>query len=319
MLRAYDYTESAAGRNMIQTFHGFSQELKLAKLAVEQVLQLEIDGPSRCPGCGSSNLSNFFTKWDVPYLRCQDCGSVFAEAEEETLKAYQKNEKLCCFRMSEEYQQEAAEKRKLSWQEILDWVAFRSYRYLGRHHDLNILSGGDRHIYFVQMIKDSPLCKTYETLENNNLKGNKPADIAVSLNLIQQFGNPEQHSRNLNRKLAKDGLLFLSARLGTGFDILVLREHAQIYPYEYVSLMSQQGLNCLLERTGFELLDYSTPGHMDIGYVQSKRAFIPEDNLFVRNLIYNSSPIVLGEFQRFLQKSGMSSYAHIVAKKVNEG
>lgn len=319
MLRAYDYTESAAGRNMIQTFHGFSQELKLAKSAVEQVLQLEIDGPSQCPGCGSSNLSNFFTKWDVPYLRCHDCGSVFAEAEEETLRAYQKNEKLCCFRTSEEYQKEAAEKRKLSWQEILDWIAFRSFRYLGHHHDLNILSGGDRYTYFVQMMKNSPLCKTYKTLGNQESGNNELADIAVSLNLIQQFDSPEQHLRRLNSGLAKGGLLFLSARLGTGFDILVLREHAQIYPYEYVSLLSQKGLNCLFQRTGFELLDYSTPGHMDIGYVQSKRAFIPEDNLFVRDLIDNSSPIVLGEFQRFLQKSGMSSYAHIVAKKVNEG
>ena len=110
----------------------------------------------------------------------------------------------------------------------------------------------------------------------------------------------------------------MSARIGTGFDILVLKEHAQIYPYEYVSLLSKQGIERVLRHAGFEMLDYSTPGSMDVGYVKNKLPFVSSENLFVKNLISNSDQLLLDEFQRFLQKSGMSSYAHIVAKKVDE-
>ena len=165
------------------------------------------------------------------------------------------------------------------------------------------------------MMENSELCGSYEILEEGS---QTRGDIALSLNLVQQANDPDRHLRELNRHLEKNGLLFLSARIGTGFDILVLREHAQVYPYEYVSLLSRKGLELALERNGFRMLDYSTPGSMDVGYVRARYAFIPEEDLFVRNLIRDSDERTLQELQRFLQKSGMSSYAHIVAQKMEE-
>ncbi len=316
MLRAYDYTENTAGRSALQASQSFNQELKLAKAAVGRALQLETEGPAQCPGCGGKEHTLFFEKWGVAYLRCGNCGSVFADVDNETLKAYQEDAVLSDFRSSSTYQQEAKEKRELSWQEILDWMQFRCFRYLGRNQGLRIFSGGERYAGFAEMMRSSPLCGNL-TVYQQGETGDGTFEIAVSFNLLQQSNHPREHLRMLNRHLMPGGLLFLSARLGTGFDILVLREHAQVYPYEYVSLLSRQGLSHILAQAGFEMLDYSTPGHMDVGYVQSKRAFIHEDNLFVRNLISDSDQIILGEFQRFLQKSGMSSYAHIVAKKVS--
>lgn len=316
MLRAYDYTENTAGRSSLQASQSFNQELKLARAAVGREIQLETEGPAQCPGCGGKDHTLFFEKWGVAYLRCSSCGSVFADVDDETLNAYQKDEMLSAYRSSTVYQQEAKEKRELSWQEILDWIQFRCYRYLGRNKGLRIFSGGDRYTSFVEMMRKSELCGNLTVYQQDEAE-DPSFEIAVSFNLLQQSNRPLEHLRMLNHHLVSGGLLFLSARLGTGFDILVLREHAQVYPYEYVSLLSKQGLTHILKQAGFEMLDYSTPGHMDVGYVQSKRAFISEDNLFVRSLISDSDQIILGEFQRFLQKSGMSSYAHIVAKKVS--
>lgn len=316
MLRAYDYVERVSGRATIQSTERFNQELKLAKDAVDRVLQLESSSRYHCPGCHGAEFVSFFTKWNVEYFRCTECGSVFAAVDRHTLYTYQNDARLRDFRDSEEYQQEAVEKRALSWQEIQDWMVFRSYRYLGRNQGLRIVSGGDRYRGFVDLVKQSGLCGSYIAL--GDMRDGARADIGLSLNQIQQTNEPAEHLTGMNQGLEIGGLLFLSARIGTGFDILVLRENAQIYPYEYVSLLSKQGIENVLHDAGFEMLDYSTPGSMDVGYVQSKYAFIPPDELFIKNLIHNSDQIVLGEFQRFLQKSGMSSYAHIVAKKVEE-
>lgn len=316
MLRAYDYVENVSGRTAIQSTERFNEELKLAKNAVDRVLQLETDTCYRCPGCQGTEFLSFFTKWDVEYFRCTECGSVFAAADSRTLSAYQNDTELSRFRNSEEYQQEAVQKRSLSWQEDLDWISFRSFRYLGKNQGLRILSGGDRFRGFAGMVKRSGICGSFHTLQE--VQDKTRAEVGLSFNLIQQTDKPEGHLLMMNRYMETGALLFLSARTGTGFDILVLREHAQIYPYEYVSLLSRKGIENILQRTGFELLDYSTPGSLDVGYVKSKYAFIPPDELFIKDLIHDADQVILGEFQRFLQKSGMSSYAHIVAKKVEE-
>lgn len=314
MLKAYDYIDATADRKTIQKSENFNQELKLAKKAVSRVLQIEQGAAPVCPGCASKNLSVFFAKWGVDYLRCADCGTIFCEVDDETLEAYHSDANLNDFRSRDAYQQEASEKRRFSWQEIIDWIQFRAYRYLKKNKGLSMVSGGDRYTGFAEMMKESDICGSYSVLGESDSR----AEVALSFNLIQQSNSPEEHLTALNRQLQDGGLLFLSARIGSGFDILVLREHAQVYPYEYVTLLSRDGLANLLEKAGFELLDYSTPGAMDVGYVQSKRAAIPQDDLFIRNLIFDSDSTTLREFQRFLQKSGMSSYAQIVARKREE-
>ncbi len=314
MLKAYDYVDATADRKTIQKSENFNRELKLAKKAVNRVLQIEQGAAPLCPGCESKKLSVFFTKWGVDYLRCSDCGTIFCEVDDETLKEYHSDADLTEFRSRDEYQQEASEKRRFSWQEIIDWIQFRAYRYLKKNKGLDIVSGGDRFSGFVDMVKESDICGSYSSVED----GSNNAEVALSFNLIQQSNSPEEHLNTLNKSLKNGGLLFLSARIGSGFDILVLKEHAQVYPYEYVTLLSKEGLVNLLDKTGFEVLDYSTPGAMDVGYVQSKREAIPQDDLFIRNLIFDSDSTTLREFQRFLQKSGMSSYAQIVARKREE-
>lgn len=315
MLNAYDYVDSAPDRSSLQLSENFNKELKLAKNAVSRVLQMEKSGAPVCPGCRGKDISVFFRKWDVDYLRCAKCGTVFCEVDDSVLQDYHSDPELTAFRSGAEYQNEASEKRRLSWQEIIDWIQFRSFRYLKKNKGLDIVTGGDRYSGFAELVKSSDICGSYSNCMDNAYSS---ADIALSFNIIQQWSAPGEHLAAMNRQLKQGGLLFLSARIGSGFDILVLKEHAQVYPYEYVTLLSREGLTNLLGEAGFELLDYSTPGSMDVGYVQSRREAIPQDDLFVRNLIFGGDSATLREFQRFLQKSGMSSYAQIVARKCED-
>ena len=318
MLKAYDYISDSPDRSLLQSGEHNLEELKLARAVVNKIGLRECTQIAKCVVCGCIKTKPLFEKWGIIYNRCPQCESVFAITDANSIEAYNNDADLMAFRKEDSYQAEAAERRDLIWDELLDWVSFRSFRYLGSNSGLVVTDFGDRYIGLINKIKASDLCISYSLkdsiLEKNSGNIEKP-DIVLSFDRIQKTLDPASLLAEMNEELKIGGLLFLSARTGTGFDILTLNSSAQIYPYEYVFLPSRYALSLLLQQAGFKLLDYSTPGKMDVGYVLNQYEHIDESNLFIRSLLKNSDKETLSEFQRFLQKSCMSSYAHIVARK----
>ena len=70
----------------------------------------------------------------------------------------------------------------------------------------------------------------------------------------------------------------------------------------------------MLEEAGFEMLEITTPGTFDWNFVKTNSAGISEKEYFLRYFMNTATPNMEAEFQRFLQQSGMSSYAQVVAK-----
>lgn len=70
----------------------------------------------------------------------------------------------------------------------------------------------------------------------------------------------------------------------------------------------------ILEEAGFQLLEITTPGTRDMESVLRNQERIEESNFFVKYLMRVADKRTLADFQRFLQKSGLSSFAQVVAK-----
>ena len=66
-----------------------------------------------------------------------------------------------------------------------------------------------------------------------------------------------------------------------------------------------------------ELLEFTTPGTFDINYVKANQDGIDREYYFIRYFLAAASPTVQAEFQRFIQKAGMSSYAQIIARRLD--
>lgn len=321
MLKAYDYVEYSPESDALQNLQYFGKELEIAKKMVGQIekkARLHIC----CPVCQSKQASHFCEKWGVEYLHCDACETIYVNAGENELEQYRQFTELKDFRMSEEYQSEAASKREITWEESVDWITFRTFRYIGRNTGLTVLDIGNRYQKYSDAIKSMPLSGRYclvesiKQLMDSESKEEKKADIVLYLNQIQQSLAPLEELKTIYGKMNRGGLLFFSTRMGTGFDVLTLKEEAKIFPYEHVFLPSRIGMEYLLEEAGFKILEYSTPGRMDVGTVVNKKDKVARDNYFVHSLIKNADNYALAEFQRFLQKSGMSSYSQIVAKKM---
>ncbi len=301
----------------------FSQSKNFLKCEVKHT-EKESGGGKTCPICKGNHTEFFYEKWGVEYLRCRVCYSVFADIVEEVEQEYKQLTDMINLRMSAEYQEKSSISRSVMWDELLDWMNFRTYRYIGRNRDLSVIDYGTRYQGLVHRLNQSGICGRYElkcsilNTKNNSVNGNKmsgQADVILCLDFIQHEINPINFLKEIKKDLKQDGLLFLSTRVGSGFDILTLRENNKnVFPYEHIMMPSKEGLKIMLEKAGFELLEITTPGTFDWNYVKGNSEGISDKEYFLRYFMDTATPNMEAEFQRFLQQSGMSSYAQAVAR-----
>lgn len=318
MLRSYEYTEQSYSGVQLQSNLLRDKEINLAQRISSQ-LDAGCKPVEKCPVCGSSEGEFFYTKWQVDYLMCKECGTVYASCTDDVVEKYKMASELLEFRRSEVYQKEVAERRQQYWEDFLEWMQIRAFRFLKRNKDLSIIDVGNRYYGYIDVIRESELCGKYKLIDsildfhqNDEIE---QADILFYFDQMQQELDPVNRMKQLSAMLKPGGLLVLGTRAGSGFDILTLKENnVKIYPYEHVVLPSVQGLMDMFPKAGYKILEITTPGIMDIKYVKEGQRWLDNSNAFIKNLI-NAEDSVLQEFQRFLQKNSMSSFVRLIATK----
>ena len=262
---------------------------------------------SACIFCGSE------TKWfdmvdEVHYQRCNNCCSIFACVGDDIIDKYNSYQPLIDFRKSEEYQTSATQRRTGIWNDLLFWLEFRLARYISRSSKLDIIDVDNRFSGFAERINTAEFCGSYNTA--------KEADVVLFFDKFRGLSDPVKTLSGFKHLLKDDGLLVMNLRVGSGFDVLTLKGCRDILtPYEVICLPSIEGLEIILDKAGFEILETSSTGTLDVKYVQQNKESIDESNLFAHYLLNKTDESDLADFQRFLQKSGMSSHARVIARK----
>lgn len=316
MLKAYDYAEVKSAGNEIQDKGLFNKE---KSTALKYVLSHPSKNTSsKCPVCGTQHTRYIFSRWDVNYMFCEECSSIYVPVDEVTISEYLDLEDMKTLRVSKDYQEQAELRRGDIWDELVMWAEFRSYRYLGRNSGLDIIDYGNRYEGSIRRFRNSNMCNKYDLrdsiidMETDKVK---KADIILYMNQLQHEVNPTETLKVLKNELKEDGILILNTRLGSGFDILTLKGSMDsIFPYEHILLPSRRGLEKILEDAGYELLEVTTPGTRDMESVLRNKERIEDSNFFVKYLLDNADNATMRDFQQFLQKSGLSSFAQIVAR-----
>ncbi len=143
------------------------------------------------------------------------------------------------------------------------------------------------------------------------------AQAAVLLESLDRVADPSALLRAVAQRLTNGGLLFVTALVCSGFDMTVLGlRNLYLYPPDRTNCFSLRGLELLIARSGFTLLEISTPGVLDVEIVQ---AHLSHDlavplSTFERQLLDADDETHVA-FQGFLQQHRMSSFARIVGRK----
>src|SRR3989338_2660212 len=141
------------------------------------------------------------------------------------------------------------------------------------------------------------------------------ADLLESLDRVD---DPVALLHAVHQRLVPGGLLFVTALVASGFDMAVLGlRNLYLYPPDRTNCFTLQGLQSVLERAGFGLLEVSTPGVLDLEIVQAHRRQDPALALsaFEEQLLAVDQE-TREAFQAFLQQQRLSSFARLVARKL---
>lgn len=147
--------------------------------------------------------------------------------------------------------------------------------------------------------------------------GSEIVDMAILMESLDRVDAPDVLLEEVSKSLKKEGLLFVTALVSSGFDMTVLGpRNVYLYPPDRVNCFSLEGLKKIIMDAGFRLVEVSTPGVLDVEIVKAhlRQNSSIELSPFEKQLLSGSSESQ-SAFQGFLQQSGLSSFARVVGVK----
>lgn len=135
------------------------------------------------------------------------------------------------------------------------------------------------------------------------------ANVLTAFELIEHLFSPKDFIRKCHEILTPKGLLILTCPNAKGFDMSVLGEKSESFNPEHLNYFNPKSLSLLVGNNGFEVLEISTPGKLDVELVKKQAS--PNDLApFMWELVN------LGDkFQQFLVENKLSSHMWLVARK----
>jgi hypothetical protein len=290
-----------------------------------------------CPGCGSHERKVSFERSGLKYQECVVCSTLYVSprpSDEAVVRFYREapsrrfwSSKLCG--ATDRKRSEKIIKPRMEW--VMDSFAEyapRASRWIDLHtNQFRYVEAMAAEKGMAQKVIVTPYLDTDPArfpsgiaLDPSSWWGasQAPADVLTVFELLDQTSDVPGLMSKVSALLNRGGLGFMTAILGSGFDVRELGAHADnIFPPDRMNLFSVRGLTALLERHGFELIEFSTPGVLDVDIVEKALRATPGIPVspFIRDLVLSANEEVKAAFQAFLQANLLSSYGRVLFRK----
>jgi hypothetical protein len=288
-----------------------------------------------CPACSSHNYQDQFQKLGFLYRTCGNCGTMFVanRPSDDSILKYHEESESHAFYVCEYLQALENQKGNHLLISRINWILDSIVEYdCPREVFLDLrskypffLETIEAEKFFTQLFYSRPLFDVgrlagLNLLETGAFRERKDQSISIisAFEFLDSMFNPEEFIRQAYRILEMKGLLFLTTRCISGFDMQILWEHSKsILPPHHVSLFSIEGLILFFESNGFVIRELSTPGQLDLDIVSNALQDTPDIEIpeFVKYLIQNRDSETHKSFKEFLQKHRLSSHTRIVIQK----
>lgn len=284
-----------------------------------------------CPACGEEARRAAFTKETFSYVQCTACNSLYVSPRpsEAALQRYFAESEASQFRVAQLSEKTSAQRRHHQLRNNATWI--------GQVTESHMLSPrpayGDIRTFAPALFEEVTALNCFEHLYAidpviavddsgvmiTNLENTPALDAISAFEKVEHEYSPMAFLERLHALLKPAGLLFLTTRTSSGFDLQILGEKATyIFVPEHLNLLSIRGIEVLLQRCGFELVELSTPGQLDVELVLQACTADPSIALppFIDELLTRRDRFAHADFQAFLQKHRLSSHVRIAARKV---
>lgn len=292
-----------------------------------------------CPGCADKQASPAFKKQGFTYSTCGRCGTLYASprpSPEQMARFYEESEsarfwsthffketeagrRIKMFRPRAELVKEVRDREGLPSDACLADVGAGYGTFLEEVRR----AGGFARLVGVEPEKRlAAVCrgKGFDVLEKTAeaaSDGDCSADFASAFEVLEHTFSPAEFLSGVGRLLKPRGLFLLTTLTVDGFDIQVLWDRSRnVYPPHHINILSVKGVEALAEMTGFEVLELTTPGKLDVDITANvlKESPDPPPPRFVASLLSGPED-ARRDFQAFLAAHRMSSHLRTLLRK----
>jgi hypothetical protein len=293
-----------------------------------------------CPACASPDRKLAFEKHGYTYWSCQVCATLFVSPRPSSslLDWYLLHSPAAAFRGSDEYREAMGRRVKELAAHRAEWVSELCERVRpdGRRSVVDVQTRSPDSLAQLQrrqvgpLIAVKPLCslpesltmpsKSLTTVDDLTDLRDANARLIALFDVLERETSPSDLVLAAHEALGPGGLLVITARSGSGFDVQVLWEHSTIFPLEHINLLSVEGMRTLLTRAGFEILEASTPGQLDVQMIERvlQEQIDADAPRFLKYFLKQRDIYTKRRLQQFLQENLLSSHLRVVARKASE-
>jgi len=152
---------------------------------------------------------------------------------------------------------------------------------------------------------------------NNKIKQGS-VDILAAFEVVEKIFDPVKFFADAYTVCKPNGLFLIATTTSSGFEYQVLGEHSpNMIPLDRLNLLSLEALRGQIEKAGFEIIEISTPGRLDVEIVKKAVEKNPKIPLhpFWQYLFRHRDANASNSLQEYLQQYQLSSHVRIAAIK----
>lgn len=285
--------------------------LALTERDVRATLQPAATLEVPCPACHSAEVVSSFEKYGMTYRECGKCRTLYVSPrpDDAALAEYDATSEARRYWRETLAPGSGAARREKIVKPRSEWVVDSTREHLpGARTYADIGTAQASYIeeieaegQFASVVRDAAA---------------EPADVVSLFEVADRTSDVDALFERVRGMLGKRGLAFVTAILVSGFDLQVLWDRADnVFPPDRLNVWTVDGLKILFARHGFEPLEFSTPGILDLEIVAAaieRDPALPVPR-WARYLLSRDEH-TRREFQLFLQSELLSSYGRVVLR-----
>lgn len=314
----------------------FNKYLTLVEEDVRNIFDFAAFVTVDCPACGSPDFKHEFEKMGFQYASCKICDTVFVNPRPrfEDLKKLYTASRSTTYWVNEFFKPLAGVRTEKIFRPRAKhianickggkgWVVGDIGAGFGLFlEELRALWSGGRFVAIEPSIEAIDICKK-KNLEVKCMPLEEVTDceghfdLLTAFELLDHLLDPYGFLVKTCSLLKPGGYFFSTIVNGLGFDTMLLWEKSKMFsPPLHLNIFNPRSIKILLEKSGFEVLEISTPGTLDWDIVEG---MIKEENVdmgrFWNYLAREGSENAKKDLQDWITKNKLSSHMRVAARK----
>lgn len=269
------------------------------------------DGRERdCPACGGQGAHEF-VRLGFEYERCATCGSLFVSPlpDMSRLARFHAEGAAEQFRREQVLPLTADVRARHNVGPRARWVLAEAVARLGPGPTL--AQFGPEFLPLLDVLRASARVVSWPDDSRSRVDG------AIAFDILERSPEFSLAVRRCRRALRAHGLLFVATTSGDGFEVRMLGPRTTaLVPPLHLQLLSRAGWIAALAREDFTVVEYSTPGELDVQAVAE--VCQRETNIrlppILDELVRHEDEQVGRLFQELLQHACLSAHVQLVAE-----